>query len=93
MDIIARSGKTFEGLAYLDTHPLTVPDRYVTRVHMFDVPAVLRDHACTSLDALSGDEWWTVGEFRYQGEDFDTAVARRVLREGCMAVEFGIESE
>lgn len=92
-DTIARSGKAFAGMVVPDTHPLTVPDRYVSRVHMFDIPASLREHAAYSLNDLSGDQWWTVGEFRYAGEDYDTAVARRVLRDGRVVVEYGIESE
>lgn len=86
--------RAFEGMAYPDTHPLTVPDRYVRPVGLFEVPPLLREHAYAALGDLSGGQWWTVGEFRYQGEGcYDTAVARRVLREGRMAVEFGVECE
>lgn len=91
--MVKRSGKTFAGMVFPDTHPVTVPDRYVRQVHMFDIPAGLREHAAYSLNSLSGGEWWTVGEFRYEGEDFDTAVARRVLRGSRMVVEYGVESE
>jgi hypothetical protein len=88
---ITRSGRTFEGMAYPDAHPLTVPDRFVTRVHMFDVPATLREHAHNALGDLSGNVWWTVGEFRYAGEGcYETAVACRNRRG---QVEYGIESE
>lgn len=91
--MVKRSGKTFAGMVYPDTHPVTVPERYVTRVHMFDIPAALREHAAYALGELSGGEWWTVGEFRYAGEDFDTAIARRVLVGGRMVIEYGVESE
>lgn len=90
---VARSGKTFEGMVFPDTHPLTVPTQHVRHVHMFDVPATLRQHAHESLHTLSGEEWWTVGEFRYTRQDYDTAVARRVTRDGHMTVEYGIECE
>lgn len=84
---------TFEGMVYPDTHPLTVDSTYVRQVGMFHIPAALRQHAYESLGDLSGDEWWTVGEFRYAGQDYDTAVARRILRDGRMTMEFGIEGE
>ena len=90
-ETITRSGRTFAGMVHPDTHPIATPDAYVKRVHMFDVPAPLRDHAHASLGELSGDEWWTVGEFRYAGEFcYDTAVARRNERG---QVEYGIEAE
>lgn len=83
-----------EGSIVPDTHPVTVADKWVKRVHVFDIPVTLREHAHNVLSDLSGDEWWTVGELRYSGQpEYDTAVARRVLRNGRMAVEFGIESE
>lgn len=88
-----RSGKTFEGMVFPDTHPLSVPDTQVRRVHMFDVPATLRQHAHESLHSLCGEQWWTVGEFRYTRQDYDTAVARRVTRDGHTTVEYGIECE
>jgi hypothetical protein len=88
---VVRSGKTFEGMVFPDTHPLTVPDARVRRVHMFDVPALLRQHAHESLHTLSGEEWWTIGEFRYTREDYDTAVARRAMVAGNMIIEYGIE--
>lgn len=79
-------------MVYLDTHSLSVPVNYVERVHMFDIPTSLREHAHCSLNDLSGDEWWTVGEFRYEdGADYETAVARRVMRSGRVTVEYGIE--
>lgn len=85
-------GKAFTGMVHPDTHPITSPDGYVKRVHMFDIPAPLREHAHYALNDLSGDGWWTVGEFRYEGEGcYDTAVARRVMRGGHVVVEYGIE--
>lgn len=73
-----RTGRAFTGEVIPDTHPTTLPAAFVTRVHMFDIPATLREHAAYALGDLSGDEWWTVGEFRYAGESFyDIAVARR----------------
>lgn len=92
-DTVKRTGKTFSGMAFPDTHPSTVDNTYVRRTHMLDIPALLRVHAYGALGDLSGDEWWTIGEFRYEGEDYDTAVARRILRNGRMAVEFGIERD
>jgi len=86
--------RAFEGMVCPDTHPLTVPDRFVRPVSLFEVPPLLRDYAYQALGDMSGGQWWTVGEFRYQGEEWhDTAVARRVLREGRMTVEFGTECE
>lgn len=83
-----RSGRTFTGMTIPDTHPMTLPAAFVTRVHMLDVPASLRAHAAYALGELSGDEWWTVGEFRYEGEEYyDTAVARRVAGQ----IQYGIE--
>lgn len=88
---VERTGRTFVGMVYSDTHPIVLPAEYVKRVHMFDVPAPLREHAHNSLAGLEGDVWWTLGEFRYSGEaDYDTAVCRR-NRQG--QVEYGIESE
>lgn len=83
--------KTFVGMAHPDTHPVTTPGEYVKRVHMFDVPTSLREHASYALGELSGREWWTVGEFRYEGEAcYDTAVARRTDKG---VIEYGIETE
>lgn len=92
-DTVVRAHRTFEGMSCPESHPVTVRDRYVTRVHMFDIPTSLRNHAYQTLDALSGGEWWTVGEFLYTGEScYDVAVARRVMREGRMVIEYGVES-
>lgn len=88
-----RQHKGFAGMVYPDPVPTTMPDRDVTRVHMFDIPTSLREHACTQLDSMSGGAWWTIGEFRYEGEDYGVAVARRALRGGRMAVEYGVESD
>lgn len=86
---VERMGRTFVGMAHPDTHPLVVPAKYVKRVHMFDIPAPLREHAHNSLAELSGDVWWTLGEFRYAGEaDYDTAVCRRNRRG---QIEYGID--
>lgn len=86
------AGKTFAGMVYPDMQPLTARNEDVRRVHMFDIPAPLREHACSVLDAREGGVWFSVGEFRYEGRaDHDTAVARRVLRNGRMAVEYGVE--
>lgn len=89
---VKREGRSFVGMAYADDSPLTLRDQDVKRVHMFDVPTTLRDHACSVLGGMSGGVWWTIGEFRYVGEcDYDTAVARRVMRDGRMAIEYGVE--
>lgn len=87
-------GKAFAGMVFPDVAPLAVTDDHVSRVHMFDVPSPLRVHACTFLDGQAADgQWWTVGEFRYEGEDYGTAFARRVLRDGRVTVDYGIEAE
>lgn len=87
----ARSARPF-GMVFPDAHPIVMPDEYAKRVHMFDIPASLREHACTVLDTLSGGVWWSIGEFRYAGDmDFTTATARRVLVNGRMAVQYAIE--
>lgn len=84
--------KSFTGMAHTDAAPLMTREQDVKRVGMFDVPAPLREHAHVVLTDLSGGVWWTVGEFRYAGEsDYDTAVARRVMRSGRMTVEYGVE--
>lgn len=95
--VISRSGRVFAGMVYTDSNPCKVsadhPD-HVDRVDMFDVPATLREYACTFLDGEAADgTWWTVGEFRYAGEDYITAYARRVHRDGRIAVDYGIESD
>lgn len=79
----------FSGMVYPDTAPLVAPDTAVKRVHMFDVPTVLRDHAASVVTAVSGDHWWTVGEFRYADEDYVTAYAQW-SRAG---VTFGIDDD
>lgn len=88
---IQRSGKTFEGVVCSVTQPMWIPVHHVRRVHMFDIPAVLRERANYSLNGLAGNEWWTVGEFRYAGEGYDMAIARRVTRGGRTVVEYGVE--
>lgn len=90
--LAATDARRFVGMVHPDTHPLTVEAAHVRPVHLSFVPAPLREHAAYALNDLSGGQWWTVGEFRYRGEgEYDTAVARRVLRDGCMAVEYGLE--
>lgn len=92
MATVKRQGRTFVGMCHPDSQPVMADDRDVRRVHMLDVPTPLRQHAYESLGDMSGDQWWTVGEFRYTDEpEYDTAVARRVMRNGRMAVEFGVE--
>jgi hypothetical protein len=88
--MIVRSGRTFEGMAHPDTMPLVVADRYVKRVHMFDVPAPLREHAhAVVLLSRQGGVWFTLGEFRYAGQTcHESAVCRR---NGRGQVEYGIE--
>lgn len=76
----------------VDTHPVTVRDRDVEPIALRDVPSELREAAATALGSLSGDEWWTVGEFLDDGETLsDTLVARRVLVGGRMAIQYGVE--
>lgn len=87
MSMIVRKGKGFIGNVYTDPAPLPVTTGTVQRVHMFDVPASLREHAVYALGDLSGGQWWTVGEFRYtDSPDYETAVARRVGAQ----VQYGI---
>lgn len=69
--------ETFDGMVFPDTNPLRVHDEDIRYVHMFDVPTALRNRAYQALDLLPWYEWWTVGEFRYAGEDYVTAVAHR----------------
>jgi len=84
--VVARK---FEGMAYPDACPLVVMGADVERVHMFDIPTSLRDHAAKVITPMSGEAWWTIGEFRYAGEDYATAVAQW-SRAG---VTFGIERD
>lgn len=95
--VVSRSGRVFAGMVYTDSDPCRVsaerPD-YVRRVHMFDVPSTLRAYACTFLDREAADgTWWTIGEFRYAGEDYITAFARRVVRDGRVTVDYGVEAD
>lgn len=85
--ILNETGKAFAGMTYPDAHPICVPVRHVKQTTMSAIPAPLREHAQACLSAVSGDEWWTIGEFRYAGEDYTTAVARW-KRTG---IEYGIE--
>lgn len=88
---VERTGRTFVGMVHRDADPILMPAEYVKRVHMFDVPASLREHAHNLLADVCGDVWWTLGEFRYSGEDcHETAVCRRNRRG---QVEYGIETE
>jgi hypothetical protein len=87
---VVRQGRAFTGGVIPDGLPTTVGDRFVCRVHMFDVPAEVRECAAYALGDLSGGTWWTVAEFRYAGQDvWDTAVARRVGAQ----IQYGIEKE
>lgn len=89
---LQRVGRSFAGMAFPDASPLVIAECDVQRVHMFDVPSPLREHAHESLGELSGGEWWTVGEFRYADEsEYSTAVAKRVMVAGRMVVEYGVE--
>jgi hypothetical protein len=74
-------------MVYPDAHPVTVPDRYVERVTADEAPAALREFAAGVLSAVSGSEWWTLGEFRYMGEDYSVLVGRWT-RTG---IEYGVE--
>ncbi len=72
-----------------DTHPIEISGAGVERVHMFDVPASLREHAHYMLGELSGNVWWSLGTFLAQGETLlDSAVCRRNERS---QVEYGVE--
>lgn len=83
---------SFAGMAHTDGMPLRVDDRDVTPAHMLEIPVPLRDHAVSFLDTAEAGQWWTVGEFRYAGDtEYDTAVARRVMRDGRLAVQYGVE--
>lgn len=86
------AGKAFTGMVYPDMQPLAARDQDVRRVSLFDIPTTLRQHAYGMVDAWEVGEWYSVGEFRYAGGDgFETAVARRCLRNGRLGVEYGIE--
>lgn len=85
---VVRSGREFTGMVVPEGLPTEVASRFVRPVHMFDVPAVLREHAGYALGDMSGSRWWTLGEFRYVGEDVcESAVARRVGAQ----IQYGIE--
>lgn len=85
---VVRQGRAFAGGVVVDGLPTRVGDRFITRVHMFDVPAEVREHAAYALGDLSGSTWWTVAAFRYDGHDMhDTAVARRVGAQ----IQYGIK--
>lgn len=86
----SRGGRVFEGMAYPDANPLRVHDEDIRYVDVSDIPQVLCDRAHQALDLLPSCEWWTVGEFRYAGEDYSTAVARRGA-DG--RVTFGVETD
>lgn len=89
---LARTYRPFAGMIYPDAAPITVDAEHVRAARAGEVPTLLREHARETLHTLAGDEWWTLGEFRYLGEyDYDTAVARRVTREGHSSIEYGIE--
>jgi hypothetical protein len=86
------NGSRFMSMGYMDDRPLALRDVDVKRVHMFDIPVLLREHAHATLGDVHGAGWWTIGEFRYVGgTDYETAVARRVMSGGRMTVEYGIE--
>lgn len=86
---VVRQGRAFEGDVIPDGLPTRVEGRFVTRVHMFDVPAQVREHAWDALGDMSGGMWWTVAEFRYAGQRvYDIAVARRVGSQ----IHYGIET-
>ncbi len=77
---------------HVDSEPMRVRDVSVERVHMFDVPAGLRAHAASIIDGLPVGEWHTLGAFMDDGETLhDTAVVRRVMRDGRLVMEYGIE--
>jgi hypothetical protein len=76
----------------VDHDPMGVRDQDVKRAHMFSIPVKLRAHACTMLDDLPGGQWFSVGEFQTGTADGQhTAVARRVLVDGWMTVQYGVE--
>jgi hypothetical protein len=90
MSTVVRQFKVFTGGAHTDGLPSRVDARDVRKVHMFDVPAVLRGHALAAVGDMSGGAWWTVGEFRYVDTPdgyHETAVARRVGAQ----IQYGIE--
>ena len=86
----------FAGMVYPDTAPIQFPAGadYVRAVPITLVPEPIRMSAYAFLDQQAADgRWWAVGEFRYSGGDYVTAAARRVLRNGRVAVEFGVERD
>lgn len=95
--VVSASGRVFAGMVYTHSDPCEVSAEYldhVMLVSLLDIPSVLREYACTFLDGEAADgTWWTVGEFRYAGEDYQTAFARCVDRNGRVSVEYGLESD
>lgn len=92
--MVSPIGRVFAGMVFPDDAPITSPQEYIKPVHMFGIPAQLREHAHTFLDGEAADgQWWTVGEFRYAGEDYLTAYARRVIRDGRVQTDYGIETD
>lgn len=83
------------GMAYT-VAPLAVLDSEVKAIPMPDVPASIREHAYGVLDTMGeaygyrSEVWWTVGEC---GPEFETLVARRVMRDGRLVVQFGKEED
>lgn len=89
MSTAVREYKSFTGSVHTDPTPERADAGEIRQVHMFDVPASLREHAAWALGDMPGGAWWTVGQFRYTDSPaLKTAVARRMGAQ----IQYGIEN-
>lgn len=79
---------------HIDREPFEVPNAYITRVNLRDIPDDLRTRAAEIIDGLPMDRWHTLGTFVDTGEILaDTAVVRRTYKGNKIATEYGVETE
>lgn len=83
--------RPFAGMVYPLDRTFGVPVEHVQPVRSADIPAALRAFTRTLLGGQMTGEWYALGEFRYAGECYETAVARRHVRAGAVWFEYGIE--
>lgn len=102
VSLAKRPSRPFDGVLYPIGRPFRVSEGCVKRVHMFDVPTVLREHAHAVVSGEPGTGWRAVGEFHVTDGSYGTdrnalrgacvtVVARRVVRGGAVSVEYGVE--